>query len=42
LIKEVKVAPYQTINLGAELKSGSYILEVKQGNTLKTTRVMKF
>ena len=42
LIKEVKVSPYQTINLGAELKSGSYILEVRQGNTVKTSRVMKF
>ena len=42
LIKSIKVAPYQTINLGAELKAGSYLLEVKQGNSLKTTRVVKY
>ena len=42
VIKSFKVAPYQTINLGAELKAGSYLLEVKQGNSLKTTRVVKY
>jgi hypothetical protein len=41
-IKSVKVAPYQTVNIGSELKSGSYLLEVKQGNNVKTTRVMKY
>jgi hypothetical protein len=41
-IKSVKVAPYQTVNLGAELKSGSYMLEVKQGNSVKTTRVVRY
>jgi hypothetical protein len=41
-IKSVKVAPYQTLNLGSELKSGSYMLEVKQGNSVKTSRVVKF
>jgi hypothetical protein len=41
-IKSVKVAPYQTVNLGAELKAGSYMLEVRQGNNLKTTRVVKY
>ncbi len=42
LIKSFKVAPYQTINLGAELKAGSYFLEVIQGNSLKTTRIVKY
>jgi hypothetical protein len=41
-IKSVKVAPYQTLNIGSELKSGSYLLEVKQGNNVKTTRVVKY
>jgi hypothetical protein len=41
-IKSVKVTPYQTINLGAELKAGAYMLEVRQGKEVKTTRVMKF
>jgi hypothetical protein len=41
-IKSVKVDPYQTISIGSELKSGSYLLEVKQGNSVKTTRVVKY
>jgi hypothetical protein len=41
-IKSVKVAPYQTLNIGYELKSGSYMLEVRQGNNVKTTRVVKY
>ena len=41
-IKEVIVSAYQTINLGAELKSGAYMIEVRQGKNLKTTRVLKF
>ena len=41
-IKSVKVAPYQTLNIGSELKSGSYLVEVRQGNSLKTTRVVKY
>jgi hypothetical protein len=41
-IKSVKVAPYQTLNIGSELKSGSYLVEVKQGNSVKTTRVVKY
>ena len=41
-IKSVKVDPYQTISIGSELKSGSYMLEVRQGNSVKTTRVVKY
>ena len=41
-LKHVKVMPYQTINIGAELKAGSYMIEVRQGKSLKTTRVLKF
>jgi len=41
-IKQVTVMPYQTINIGAELKAGSYMIEVRQGSSLKTTRVLKF
>jgi hypothetical protein len=41
-IKSVKVAPYQTLSIGSELKSGSYMLEVRQGNNMKTTRVVKY
>ncbi|MEI2748133.1 MAG: Ig-like domain-containing protein [Ferruginibacter sp.] len=41
-LKQITVMPYQTVNLGAELKAGSYLVEVKQGKTVKTTRVIKF
>ena len=41
-IRQVTVMPYQTINIGAELKSGSYMIEVRQGSSVKTTRVLKF
>jgi len=40
--KQLTVMPNQTINLGAELKAGAYMIEVRQGSTLKTTRVLKF
>ena len=42
MVKEIKVAPYQTINFGAELKAGSYFIEVRQGKVVKTERVVKF
>ncbi|MFT3911080.1 MAG: T9SS type A sorting domain-containing protein [Ferruginibacter sp.] len=42
LYKNFKVMPYQTIALGAELKPGSYLVEVRQGKTVKTTKVIRF
>jgi hypothetical protein len=40
--KQVTVMPYQTINIGAELRAGAYMIEVRQGKNVKTTRVLKF
>jgi hypothetical protein len=37
-----KVMPYQTIALGSELKAGSYLVEVRQGTVVKTTKVIRF
>jgi len=42
LFKSFKLMPYQTIALGAELKTGSYLVEVRQGTVVKTTKVIKF
>ncbi|MFT3911075.1 MAG: T9SS type A sorting domain-containing protein [Ferruginibacter sp.] len=42
LSKSFKLMPYQTIALGAELKAGSYLIEVRQGTVVKTSRVIKF
>ena len=42
LFKTFRVMPYQTVSLGAELKPGSYMVEVRQGKTLKTSKVIKF
>jgi hypothetical protein len=42
LFRSFKLMPYQTIALGAELKTGSYLVEVRQGTVVKTTKVIKF
>ncbi len=42
VVKQVTVMPYQTINIGSELKAGSYMIAVRQGGSVKTTRVIKF
>ncbi len=42
LLKETKINPYQAINIGAELRTGTYLIEVRQGNNIKTSKVIKF
>jgi hypothetical protein len=41
-LKSVVIAPNKTINIGSELRAGSYFIEVRQGKEVKTTRVIKF
>jgi hypothetical protein len=41
-VKQLTVAPYQTVNVGAELKSGVYMIEARQGQEVKTERVVKY
>ncbi|MFT3909034.1 MAG: T9SS type A sorting domain-containing protein [Ferruginibacter sp.] len=41
-IKTFTVMPYQTTNVGADLKAGAYIMEVRQGNEVKTMKLLKF
>ena len=41
-IRTLMVMPNESVNLGADLKSGAYMLEVKQGGVTKTTRVVKY
>jgi hypothetical protein len=41
-IRIFTINPYETNNIGAELKAGSYIIEVRQGKNIKTTRILKF
>jgi hypothetical protein len=41
-IKSIVVAPNRTMNIGSELKAGSYIIEIRQGKEVKMTRVIKF
>jgi hypothetical protein len=41
-IKSIVIAPYQTATIGSELKAGVYMLEVKQGEVVKTARVVKY
>ena len=41
-IRSINIEPNATINIGSELKAGAYFIEVKQGKSVKTTRVLKF
>ena len=40
--KSITVQPYQTTTIGSDLKAGAYMMEVKQGNNVKTTKLIKF
>ena len=42
LYKSFKLMPNQTIALGAELKAGAYLVEVRQGREVKVEKVVKF
>jgi hypothetical protein len=41
-LKTLTVMPYETVSIGNELKAGTYMLEVRQGREVKTTRLIKF
>lgn len=41
-LQQMNVKPYQTVNIGATLKAGTYFVEVTQGNTKKTEKLFKF
>ncbi|MFT3909302.1 MAG: T9SS type A sorting domain-containing protein [Ferruginibacter sp.] len=41
-ISEHTMYANETAKLGAALKTGTYIVEVRQGNNVKTTRIIKF
>ncbi len=41
-IRTLVVMPYETVSIGNELKAGTYMLEVRQGKEVKTTRLIKF
>ena len=40
--KVFTVLPYQTTTIGADLKAGAYLLEVRQGGIVKVTKIVKF
>jgi uncharacterized delta-60 repeat protein len=42
LLKEIKTTASKILNIGSELKAGTYMIEVRQGKNLKTTKVIKF
>jgi len=42
VLKTMSVSANETVNLGSDLRAGAYIVEVRQGNSVKTTRVLKF
>jgi len=42
VLKTMQVSANETVNLGSDLRAGAYIVEVRQGKSVKTTRVLKF
>jgi len=42
VVKTFKATAYQTLRFGSELKSGAYMLEIRQGKSVKTSRLVKF
>jgi hypothetical protein len=43
LIKEMILSPYQkNISLGSDLNAGTYLVEVRQGNNIKKTKLLKY
>jgi hypothetical protein len=42
MLKQFTTAAYQTLQLGSDLKAGTYMVEVRQGNAVKTTKLIKF
>jgi hypothetical protein len=40
-ISTCQLAPYQTMSIGSGLKAGTYFIETRQGNQVKTIRVIK-
>jgi hypothetical protein len=41
ILKSIRVQPFQTMNIGADLKAGSYVMEVRQGSQFVSTRLLK-
>jgi hypothetical protein len=41
-IRTLTIAPYQTVNLGADLKAGAYLVEIRQGKEVRVERLIKF
>jgi hypothetical protein len=42
LVKTVNVKPFESVNFGAELKTGVYLVTVIKGTEVKTTRLLKY
>jgi hypothetical protein len=41
-LKRMIAQPFQSVAIGNDLKAGTYIVETRQGQQVKTTRVIKF
>ena len=42
IINKMNVNPFENINIGNTLKPGTYMIETKQGNQIKTSRIVKY
>ncbi len=41
-LKSMTILPYESKSFGADLKPGAYILEIRQGNKTRITRIIRF
>ncbi|MEO7522742.1 MAG: T9SS type A sorting domain-containing protein, partial [Ferruginibacter sp.] len=41
-VNNISIMPKQTVSIGAGLKAGAYLMEVRQGDSVKTTKLLKF
>jgi hypothetical protein len=42
VVKHFSTRPHELVVVGNELKAGAYLVEVRQGIELKTTKVVRF
>lgn len=42
VLKQFTVIPFQSIYFGNDLKAGSYLMEIRQGNFVELTKLLKF
>jgi hypothetical protein len=42
IIRQVTINPYETVSVGADLRPGTYTIQIRQGKNVTTSRMLKF